>query len=34
MKRFFKALVRRPIALISFIALVILYLGMIFAEFL
>lgn len=34
MKRFWSMLVHRPIALASFVVLVILYLGMIFAEFL
>ena len=34
MKRFWRALRRRPIAMASFIVLVVLYLGMVFAEFL
>jgi peptide/nickel transport system permease protein len=34
MKRFWRALAHRPVALISFIILCILYLGMIFCEFL
>jgi peptide/nickel transport system permease protein len=34
MKRFWSAMKRRPIALVSFVVLVILYLGMIFCEFL
>jgi peptide/nickel transport system permease protein len=34
MKRFWRALGRRPVALVSFILLAILYLGMVFCEFL
>jgi len=33
MKNFFTALPRRPVALVSFIILIVLYLGMFFAEF-
>ena len=34
MKRFWRALARRPIAMVSLIVLIVLYIGMIFAEFL